>query len=159
MRASLPLPSAGREMLRRLLYLKVSTQASLAVHTAKKEVRHARKHHVVQGICPGARDDGTADCAGTGSDGPAQCVAAGGRCVIGPPTNCVGMIGSEDCNPDRNPGGAIGLVRAWIPQNSGTTNSHASSSFSDCLMGFTRVSAMPLSWRAPTARYGPTRRA
>src|SRR6202171_6584118 len=50
---------------------------------------------------------GLAGCAGTGSDGPAQCVAAGGRCVIGPPTNCVGMIGSEDCNPDRNPGGAI----------------------------------------------------
>src|SRR5438552_16618642 len=104
MRASLPLPSAGREMLRRLLYLKVSTQASLAVHTAKKEVRHARKHHVAQGICPGARDDGTADCAGTGSDGPAQCVAAGGRCVIGPPTNCVGMIGVRRLQPGPEPG-------------------------------------------------------
>lgn len=44
------------------------------------------------------------------SDGPAQCVAAGGRCVIGLPSNCVGLIGSEDYNPVRNPGGGAERV-------------------------------------------------
>jgi hypothetical protein len=51
------------------------------------------------------------------ADGPAQCAAAGGRCVIGPPSNCVGMIGPQDCNPDRNPGGAI----CCVPCPSGQT--------------------------------------
>lgn len=41
------------------------------------------------------------------STGPAECAAAGGKCVIGPPMNCHGMVGSQDCNPDRNPGGAL----------------------------------------------------
>lgn len=39
------------------------------------------------------------------SNGPEACVAAGGQCVIGghPCPN----IGPQDCNPDRNPGGAV----------------------------------------------------
>jgi hypothetical protein len=41
------------------------------------------------------------------NDGPQQCAAAGGSCVIGPPSNCVGTVGPQDCNPDRNPGGAV----------------------------------------------------
>ncbi len=39
---------------------------------------------------------------------PAACVAAGGTCVIGPQSNCAsGNIGPQNCNPDRDPGGAI----------------------------------------------------
>jgi FG-GAP-like repeat len=39
------------------------------------------------------------------------CEDAGGSCVIGPPTNCSGQILSQfDCNPDRNPGGALCCV-------------------------------------------------
>jgi hypothetical protein len=38
--------------------------------------------------------------------GPAACAAAGGRCIVGPATGCA-QVGPQDCNPDRNPGGAI----------------------------------------------------
>lgn len=43
--------------------------------------------------------------ADAGLSGPAACVAAGGECVLGGST-CLN-IGSQDCNPDRNPGGAF----------------------------------------------------
>lgn len=43
-----------------------------------------------------------------GLNGPAECAAAGGRCIIGPPTNCQGgVIGPQDCNPERNPAGSV----------------------------------------------------
>jgi hypothetical protein len=41
---------------------------------------------------------------GCGQSGQAACVAAGGQCVI-PNLNCA-KVGPQDCNPDRNPGGA-----------------------------------------------------
>ena len=37
--------------------------------------------------------------------GPEACVAAGGRCVLG--NEICSNRGSEDCNPERNPGGAF----------------------------------------------------
>jgi hypothetical protein len=37
--------------------------------------------------------------------GPAACAAAGGRCVLGGAT-CPHR-GTQDCNPDNNPGGAF----------------------------------------------------
>ena len=37
--------------------------------------------------------------------GPAACAAAGGKCLIG--GNACPNAGSQDCNPDRNPGGAF----------------------------------------------------
>jgi hypothetical protein len=37
-------------------------------------------------------------------DGPTACVAAGGRCVLG--GNPCALVGHQNCNPDRNPGGA-----------------------------------------------------
>jgi hypothetical protein len=45
-----------------------------------------------------------AACSGSDS-GPAACVAAGGQCLLGghPCPN----RGSQDCNPDLNPGGAF----------------------------------------------------
>ena len=46
----------------------------------------------------------TAACSGS-SDGAAACVAAGGQCIIG--GNTCSNRGSQDCNPDKNPGGAI----------------------------------------------------
>jgi len=39
------------------------------------------------------------------SNGPEACVAAGGRCIIG--GNKCPNHGPQDCNPDRNPGGAF----------------------------------------------------
>jgi hypothetical protein len=39
--------------------------------------------------------------------GPAACVAAGGQCVIGGGGNTCPNAGPQDCNPDRNPGGAF----------------------------------------------------
>jgi hypothetical protein len=45
-----------------------------------------------------------AACSGS-SDGPAACVAAGGQCLLG--GNPCPNRGSQDCNPDRNPGGAF----------------------------------------------------
>jgi len=50
----------------------------------------------------------SAGCASSSPNGPAECVAAGGRCVIG--SGCLpdaGVVGPQDCNPDRNPGGAV----------------------------------------------------
>jgi sulfatase modifying factor 1 len=62
------------------------------------------------GVEAGGEVGSGGDTAGsdTGLPGPAACVAAGGRCVIGPPTNCPTIIGPQDCNPPPvNPGGAI----------------------------------------------------
>jgi len=39
------------------------------------------------------------------NDGPAACVAAGGQCILG--GNHCPNAGPQDCNPDRNPGGAF----------------------------------------------------
>jgi hypothetical protein len=48
---------------------------------------------------------------GTASDapsGPAACAAAEGACIPGAPGGCAdGTIGPQDCNPDRNPSGAV----------------------------------------------------
>ena len=48
---------------------------------------------------------------GTTSDapsGPAACAAAGGACIPGAPGGCAdGTLGPQDCNPDRNPSGAV----------------------------------------------------
>jgi hypothetical protein len=45
--------------------------------------------------------------------GPDACRAAGGNCVIGPALNCDGFVLTNyDCNPDRNPGGAICCLAA-----------------------------------------------
>ena len=41
-----------------------------------------------------------------GCDGAAQCMAAGGSCVLGGFTHCL-RKGPQNCNPDRNPGGAF----------------------------------------------------
>src|ERR1044071_5668364 len=38
--------------------------------------------------------------------GPAACAAAGGKCILGPGLGCA-QVGPQDCNPDRNPGGAV----------------------------------------------------
>ena len=46
-------------------------------------------------------------CASKGGNGVAECADAGGNCILGPPTNCQGMVGPQDCNPDQNPGGAL----------------------------------------------------
>ena len=40
------------------------------------------------------------------ANGAADCVAAGGECIIGSGP-CKGTEGPQDCNPDRNPGGAF----------------------------------------------------
>jgi hypothetical protein len=53
------------------------------------------------------------------NSGPAACVAAGGRCVIG--GNTCPNRGAQDCNPDRNPGGAI----CCLPCPQGTTSNDA----------------------------------
>jgi hypothetical protein len=51
-----------------------------------------------------------------GSFGPDACVDAGGSCVVGPPSNCHGTIlDAYDCNPDRNPGGAVCCVTPSCP--------------------------------------------
>jgi hypothetical protein len=58
-------------------------------------------------IVPGAGGSGGGTAAdGGASSGPAACVAAGGTCVIGPALGC-SRIGTQDCNPTRNPGGAV----------------------------------------------------
>jgi hypothetical protein len=44
-------------------------------------------------------------CAGCSSSGPEACHAAGGECVIG--GHACANPGPQDCNPDRNPGGAF----------------------------------------------------
>ena len=41
----------------------------------------------------------------TDTSGPAECASAGGRCVVGG-SSC-STVGSQDCNPNRNPGGAF----------------------------------------------------
>lgn len=58
----------------------------------------------------------TAACSG---DGPAACVAAGGQCLIG--SNPCPNRGSQDCNPDRNPGGAF----CCLPCPNGTQSNDA----------------------------------
>jgi hypothetical protein len=40
-----------------------------------------------------------------GESGQDACIAAGGQCVLGG-YRC-GYVGPQDCNPDRNPGGAF----------------------------------------------------
>ena len=40
-------------------------------------------------------------------NGPAECAAAGGRCICGPSGCDGGVIGPQDCNPDRNPCGGV----------------------------------------------------
>jgi hypothetical protein len=47
-----------------------------------------------------------AACSGTSSQsGPEACVAAGGKCILG--GNTCSNPGPQDCNPDRNAGGAF----------------------------------------------------
>lgn len=41
----------------------------------------------------------------TETSGQAECASAGGRCVLGG-SSC-SAVGSQDCNPNRNPGGAF----------------------------------------------------
>jgi hypothetical protein len=48
------------------------------------------------------------------SSGPEACRAAGGECVIG--GHACANRGPQDCNPDRNPGGAF----CCLPCPSGT---------------------------------------
>jgi hypothetical protein len=48
------------------------------------------------------------DAAFDAGPGPDACRAAGGNCIIGPALNCDGFVLTKyDCNPDRNPGGAV----------------------------------------------------
>jgi hypothetical protein len=53
------------------------------------------------------------------SSGPQQCADAGGQCIIG--SNPCPNKGSQDCNPDKNPGGAI----CCLPCPSGTNPNDA----------------------------------
>jgi hypothetical protein len=39
------------------------------------------------------------------STGAEMCVAAGGQCLLG--GHSCPVVGAQDCNPDRNPGGAF----------------------------------------------------
>jgi hypothetical protein len=61
----------------------------------------------------GGGGEGGGSSSGSGPEGGGtttpSCAAAGGRCLIGPPTNCKTEAppGAQDCNPDRNPGGAM----------------------------------------------------
>jgi hypothetical protein len=50
--------------------------------------------------------------------GPADCMAAGGRCLIGggAPGTC--QVGPFDCNPERNPGGAVCCLNKMQPDQS-----------------------------------------
>jgi len=50
-----------------------------------------------------------------GLSGPAACVAAGGQCVVGGFTGC-SKLGTQDCNPDRNPGGAFCCLDRSVSQ-------------------------------------------
>jgi hypothetical protein len=42
---------------------------------------------------------------GADADGPAACVAAGGECLVGGSNSICAVVGPQDCNPDRDPGG------------------------------------------------------
>jgi hypothetical protein len=57
-----------------------------------------------------APSSGTTDAGASGNpgqpSGPDACKAAGGRCVLGGFPSCA-TVGPQDCNPDRNPGGAF----------------------------------------------------
>lgn len=53
------------------------------------------------------------------STGPEACVAAGGQCVMG--SQPCPNRGPQDCNPQRNPGGAI----CCLPCPDGTTPNDA----------------------------------
>jgi hypothetical protein len=59
-----------------------------------------------------------AACSDSGS-GPAACVAAGGQCVLG--SNQCPNKGPQDCNPDKNPGGAF----CCLPCPQGTKSNDA----------------------------------
>jgi hypothetical protein len=50
----------------------------------------------------------------TSNSGPQECAEAGGQCIIG--SNPCPNKGPQDCNPDKNPGGAI----CCLPCPSGT---------------------------------------
>jgi hypothetical protein len=57
----------------------------------------------------------TVACSDSGSpSGREACVAAGGQCLLG--GNACANPGPQDCNPDRNPGGAF----CCLPCPSGT---------------------------------------
>ena len=53
------------------------------------------------------------------STGPEACVAAGGQCLLG--VHPCPNRGTQDCNPDQNPGGAF----CCLPCPSGTTANDA----------------------------------
>jgi hypothetical protein len=53
---------------------------------------------------------------GSSASGPAECVAAGGQCRLPNPSIPCANPGPQDCNPDRNPGGAF----CCLPCPSGT---------------------------------------
>src|SRR5690242_1628026 len=46
---------------------------------------------------------------GSSTGGPEACVQAGGQCLLGSAvaTGACPVIGPQDCNPERNPGGAV----------------------------------------------------
>src|SRR6476659_3597865 len=50
--------------------------------------------------------------------GPAACTAAGGRCILGPGIGCA-KFGPQDCNPDRNPGGAMCCLEESLVDSGG----------------------------------------
>jgi hypothetical protein len=54
----------------------------------------------------GELDSGSSSTQGD-PNGPAACVAAGGHCICGPFACDGGVIGPQDCNPDRNPCGGV----------------------------------------------------
>lgn len=60
----------------------------------------------------GGADAGAGDVA-VDTSGPAACVAAGGQCVLGG-ASCSSR-GPQDCNPDRNPGGAFCCLSGLCP--------------------------------------------
>ncbi len=72
----------------------------------------------------------------TGDSGPADCVAAGGQCVVGPAMNC-GKVGPQNCNPDRNPGGAVCCLAECTDANTQTIQAsnyeQSCSTDSDCV--------------------------
>jgi hypothetical protein len=51
-------------------------------------------------------DASTSADTGPDADGPAACVAAGGECLVGGLRSDCAVVGPQDCNPDRNPGGS-----------------------------------------------------
>ena len=66
-----------------------------------------------------------AACSSGDDSGPAQCRAAGGQCGLPNPQNPCPNPGPQDCNPDRNPGGAF----CCLPCPSGT---HANDAGTAC---------------------------